>query len=77
MSIIRATYVSIWDGGQRIESQCDYNTDTREVEDVDTMDVDTMGLDVLEEEFVELPDGTEISNFNYEDGIWVNGQRID
>lgn len=69
---MKATYVSIWDGGFRIESNCDFNPETKEVTNVESIDVD--GVDICDEEFIELPDGTEIKTFNMGGMNWVDGQ---
>ena len=74
---VNATYVSVWDGGTRIESNCKYNTETREVTNVGMVSVEKMDLEILDEEFVELPNGRIIKNFFCDGGIWENGQLVD
>lgn len=69
---MKATYVSIWDGGVRVETNCEFNPETKEVTDVDSVDVD--GVDICDEEFIELPDGTEIKTFKMDGQYWVDGQ---
>lgn len=56
-----ATFVSVWDGGIEIRSNCEFNPISKEVTDIDIAEVD--GLETLEDEYVELPDGTEIRDF--------------
>lgn len=56
-----ATFVSVWDGGIEIRSHCEFNPISKEVTDIDIAEVD--GLETLEDEYVELPDGTEIRDF--------------
>ena len=51
-----ATFVSVWDGGIEIRSNCEFNPISKEVTDIDIAEVD--GLETLEDEYVELPDGT-------------------
>lgn len=63
----KATYVSVWDGGIEIRTQCLFSRESSCVYDVESVDVN--GLDVLEEEFVELADGTEIRHFITEDDL--------
>jgi hypothetical protein len=63
----KATYVTVWDGGIEIRTQCLFDKESSTVYDVESVEVN--GLDVLEEEFVELSDGTEIRNFLNEDEL--------
>jgi hypothetical protein len=56
-----ATYVSVWDGGIEIRTNCKYNRVSGVVYDIETADV--KGLDILEDEYVELSDGTKINDF--------------
>lgn len=58
---MKAKYVSVWDGGIEVKTNCEYNPTTKEVYDIETSDVD--GLDVCEDEYVLLPDGTEVRDF--------------
>lgn len=58
---MNAIYVSVWDGGVEIRTKCQYNPETKEVWDIDATDVD--GLDICEDEYIELPNGTEIRDF--------------
>jgi hypothetical protein len=62
-----ATYVSVWDGGIEIRTRCLFNRAMSAVFDVES--VDANGLDILEDEYVELADGTEIRNFITEDDL--------
>ena len=55
-----ATYVSVWDGGTKVETTCRANRETGEVFDIEVSDVDADGLEVLDEEYVRFADGTEI-----------------
>jgi hypothetical protein len=58
MNIIKATFVSIWDG-DRIETNCDFNPETKEVTNIQTVVIGN-NYNTCEREFVELPDGTEL-----------------
>jgi hypothetical protein len=64
-----ATYVSVWDDGIQIRSNCRFDETSRTVYDVESVDVDGMGLDVCSDEYIELDDleGTQIRNFKMED----------
>lgn len=55
---MKATYVSVWDGGTEVATSCNFDPQTKNITDVEMVDGD--GLDALEREFVRLPDGTEI-----------------
>ena len=63
--IMKAKFVSVWDGGTTVTTNCQYNPVTKVVSDIESSDVE--GLDMLDEEYVELPDGTEIRDFIHED----------
>lgn len=63
----KATYVTVWDGGIEIRTQCLFNRESSTVYDVESVEVN--GLEILEEEYVELSDGTEIKNFLTEDEL--------
>lgn len=54
-NIINATFVSVWDGGTAIETECKINTITREVFDIISVEAD---VDVLERQYV-IIDGQE------------------
>lgn len=58
---MKAKYVSVWDGGVEVKSNCDYNPTNNEVSDIETIDID--GLDILDDEYILLPDGTEVRDF--------------
>lgn len=51
---VKGKYVSVWDGGLEVKSECMINTDTMEVYSIEVSDVDTGSLKVLEGEFVEF-----------------------
>ena len=57
---MKAIYVSIWDGDVEIRTQCEFDPDTKKVWNIQSADVN---VDILEDEFVELPDGTEVRDF--------------
>ena len=75
---MKAKYVSVWDGGTTVTTNCQYNPKTNVVSDIESSDVE--GLDILEDEYVELPDGTEIRDFinedDYEDEETSTAQRF-
>jgi len=73
MAIINATFVSSWDNGDEvISSACKFNTETKEVTDIESVDVEELDLYYLDEERIELSSGEVIKDFNY-DGIEVVG----
>ncbi len=57
----RNAFVSVWDGGIEIRSNCEFNISNFFTNRIDIAEVD--GLETLEDEYVELPDGTEIRDF--------------
>jgi hypothetical protein len=69
-NIVNATYVSVWDGGTEIRTKCRFNTQTNIVSDIEQSDVG--GVDILDREYVELEDGTEIDNFFNADELVEN-----
>ena len=58
---MKAKYVSVWDGGVEVKSNCDYNPTNKGVSNIETIDID--GLDILDDEYILLPDGTEVRDF--------------
>ena len=54
-NIINATFVSVWDGGTAIETECKINTITREVFDIIPVEAD---VDTFERQYV-IIDGQE------------------
>lgn len=52
----KATYTSVWDGGNMVTSDCEVNTETKEVFNIETVNIS--GLEILEREFVTI-DGIE------------------
>lgn len=62
---MNGTYVTIWDGGTEISSNCKFNPDTKVVSEIEMVAVE--GLDILEDEYILLPDGTEVRDFINED----------
>jgi len=74
---IKATYVSVWDGGTEIRTSCDFNTNTKEVEYVENTDENIEDFDICEEEYVELPGGEIVKDFTLDGNTYKNGQRED
>ena len=62
-NVTKATFISIWDGCTMLESDCLIDEETNNVYDIEQIDVSKMDLNVLEDEYVLLPDGTEIREF--------------
>lgn len=61
--IVKAEYVSVWDGGVAIRTACEYNRHNNTVSDVEVSNVE--GLDTCEDEYVELPDGTRLERGDF------------
>lgn len=64
-------YVSVWDGGLKIETKAKYNKDTKEVYDIQASDIDGDELEVLESEFIRLSNGNELEIELQEKGYFV------
>lgn len=64
-----ATFISVWDGGFELISDCKVNTETREIFDIttyeDAVDDDGYELEVLDREYV-IVDGEEFCAGNVE-----------
>jgi hypothetical protein len=52
-------YTSVWDNGTAVTTPCEYDADTKTVSNIKVSDVD-VGEAQLVDEYVELPDGTEL-----------------
>jgi hypothetical protein len=61
---IAAIYVSVWDGGIEIRTPCKYDPATKTCFDIASSDVE--GVECLEDEYVLLPDDTELRK---DDGV--------
>ena len=65
---MKAKFVSVWDGGHRIETDCQYDPATLVVSDIE-VDEDCDDVETLETEFIELLDRT-ILAVKQEDGVY-------
>lgn len=63
----KAYYVSVWDDGIEIRTACQFNPETRDVTDIESVDV--AGLETLLEEYIELLNGTIVT-----EGFTVDGE---
>ncbi len=72
---MKATYVSVWDG-EEIRTSCDFNPETKEVDDVETVE-DDGSLEVLDEESIELPNGEIIKDFIFDGNQYINGEMVE
>lgn len=57
---IQAEYTSVWDGDIAITTNCLYDPGKKYVTDIEDSDVDPEGLEDLEDEYITLPDGTQL-----------------
>lgn len=62
---MKAKYTSVWDGGVNITTNCDYDPKTKKVSNIET--VDPGKVQHLDDEFITLPDDTEVRDFILED----------
>jgi azurin len=60
---MEAIYVSVWDGDVEIRTKCEYNPVTRDVTDIES--VEANGVENLDDEYVELPDGSVIQRIDF------------
>ena len=66
---MKATYVSVWDGSTEIRTSCEFNPETKDVTEIESVDVE--GIDVLFEQYVELPSGEIVKEFT------IDGELIE
>jgi hypothetical protein len=67
-NIINANYVSIWDGGTEIRTECKFDTKKNLAFDIESTDENIEDLDFLDKEYIELPSGETVETFTTEDG---------
>jgi hypothetical protein len=73
---MKATFVSVWDNGDNtFRSNCEFNPETKEVTDVESVDVEGIDLYYVDKEYIELPDGTEVFDFTLDGVEYVDGQK--
>ena len=51
--IKNATFISVWDNGYEVITNCKVNMETKEIFDIEIVNVD---VDILEEEYVTIDD---------------------
>lgn len=56
--LVPVRYITIWDGGREIKTFAKYEPATGLVHDITSSDADD--LDILEDEYIQLPDGQEL-----------------
>jgi hypothetical protein len=59
---VKAVYVSVWDGSE-IRTNCDFDTEKNQVSNIENTKEDIEEFINCDEEFVELPDGSQIRDF--------------
>lgn len=62
--VCAAKFVSVWDGCVTLSSKCKYDDEANLAYDIETMIVDD--LDDLTQEYIELPNGVIVEDFEYE-----------
>lgn len=69
-----AEFVSVWDGGFAVATNCKVNMVTKEVFDIEVSEESADGLDVLDEQYITI-DGEKFPVFDEEtdDGYWYKG----
>lgn len=68
---MKATFVSVWDGGIEVVTNCNFDTHTRIVSDIEYSNVD--GIEVLDDEYVILEDDTRLKVLNFDkfQSLWI------
>lgn len=66
--IKNATFVSIWDDGYEVKSDCRIDTDTNKVLDIEMVYVDKLDLEILDREYI-IIDGNECNVYPITDCI--------
>ena len=73
---MKATYVSVWNRGTQVRTDCEFDPTTNMVTNIQQSPNEIEGT--LDEEYIELPDGKEIRNFVDQFGrTFVEGQIED
>ena len=73
---MKAIFVSKWDNGDSVfRTSCNFNPETKEVTDIENTDENIDDLYYLDEEYIELPNGEIIKDFNYDGMEVIDGQR--
>lgn len=62
--VYNARFVSVWDDGITLSSKCKYDDEANLAYDIETIMVDD--LDDLKQEYIELPNGVIVEEFDYE-----------
>lgn len=64
---MKAKFITIWDGGVEVETDCQYNAATGEVFDIEVFDGDEVEeLETLDRTFIRLEDGVELDVEEYD-----------
>ena len=68
---MKASYTSVWEGGIEVTTSCDYNPYNGLVSDIEIASVD--GLEILQDEYVELEDGTKLKVLDFDklQELWI------
>jgi len=74
-NVINAQFVSVWDDGVEIKTSCRYCKSSNTAFDIEIADIN--GVEILQEQYVELPDGTQIHDFNTEEDDELSASDID
>lgn len=78
--ICEATFVSVWDGGIELETECKVDTKTRRVFDIEDSGINPNSVESLDEEYIIIDDDIKMPVYKksdlYEDDIfsfWYEG----
>lgn len=75
---VKAKFVSVWDGGFCVETDCKVNMKTGEIYDIEVSEGTADYVNELDEEFIRFPDGTEhtVSRGQEDGGFWYGDDDI-
>ena len=72
---MKATYVSVWDGGIEVESNCTFDTKTKIVDDIEIVGV--QDLTFFDSHYVRLPDGEQLEcDYDEDNNIVAEGRLV-
>lgn len=66
--IKNATFVSVWDDGYEVKSDCRIDTNTNKVLDIEMVYVDELDLEILDREYI-IIDGNEYDVYSIADCV--------
>lgn len=73
---VNAKFVSVWDGGYEVVSDCKFDADKLIVSDIDSVDIED--VNILDEQYILCDNKKYITFFNEDEGLYyIEGERED